>query len=204
MFYCLSRYTFVHPLLRYRQLLHLLQLFGNCKCCFLDRIAAEMLIGLTTNRWKWNEWGKHPNICWHVLIHVVMTTKHFVTIRFMGENILKKSPPEITSALCVKLLPGSFVTQCTAFVHWNLNARYEHLYDLKIINSWRFFFLKQKRSTIGQAIWNLFSYYLFPKKRFFNSVINSWEKSCFESFIQNETHVSVLAETYMNAINCLF
>ena len=73
MFYCLSRYIFVHPLLRYLLLLHLLQLFGNCKCCFLDRIAAEMLIGFATNRWKWNEWGKHPNICLNALIHVVMS-----------------------------------------------------------------------------------------------------------------------------------
>ena len=37
---------------------------------------------------------------------------------------------------------------------------------MKIINSWRFHFSKQKRSTIGQGIWNLFSYYLFPKKHF--------------------------------------
>ena len=93
MFYCLSRYTFVHPLLRYLLLLHLLQLFGNFKCCFLDRIAAKLLIGFTTNRWKWNEWSKHPNFCFNVLIHCCFELphfgdkKHFVTIRFMGENI---------------------------------------------------------------------------------------------------------------------
>ena len=34
---------------------------------------------------------------------------------------------------------------------------------LKIINSWRFHFSKQKRRTIGQATWNLLFYYLFPK-----------------------------------------
>ena len=32
-----------------------------------------MLIGFATNRWKWNEWGKHPNICFNALIHVVMS-----------------------------------------------------------------------------------------------------------------------------------
>ena len=32
-----------------------------------------MLIGFATNRWKWNEWGKHPNICLNALIHVVMS-----------------------------------------------------------------------------------------------------------------------------------
>ena len=58
-----------------------MQLFGNFKGCFSDRIAAEMLIGLTTNRWKWNEWGKHLNICWNILIHVVMSCDIFVTIR---------------------------------------------------------------------------------------------------------------------------
>ena len=93
MFYCLSRYTFVHPLLRYLLLLHLLQLFGNFKCCFLDRITAKLLIGFTTDKWIWNEWGKHPNICLNVLIHCCFELphfddkKHFVTIRFMGENI---------------------------------------------------------------------------------------------------------------------
>ena len=80
-------------------------------------------------------------------------------------DILKKSPPEITSALCVKLLPGSFVTQCTAFVHWNLSPRYEHLYDLKIINSWRFLFSKQKRSTIGQ--FEIYSLTIYSQKNIF-------------------------------------
>ena len=38
---------------------------------------------------------------------------------------------------------------------------WQHLCGLKIIKSWRFHFSKQKRRTIGQAIWTLFSCYLF-------------------------------------------
>ena len=40
---------------------------------------------------------------------------------------------------------------------------WKHLYGSKIIKSWIFHFSKQKRITIGQAIWTLFFYYLFPK-----------------------------------------
>ena len=79
------------------------------------------------------------------------------------------------------------------------------LCGLKIIESWIFHFSKQKRSTTGQQIWTLFSWYLFPKNYFWlNSVINNWGKSCLDSFIWSEPHDSVLAETYMNAINCFF
>ena len=38
----------------------------------------------------------------------------------------------------------------------------------------------------------------------FYSVIKTSEKSCLESFIKSEPHDSVLAETYINAINCSF
>ena len=79
------------------------------------------------------------------------------------------------------------------------------LCGLKIIESWIFRFSKQKRSTTGQEIWTLLSWYLLPKNYFWlNSVINNWGKSCLDSFIQSEPHDSVLAETYMNAINCFF
>ena len=57
---------------------------------------------------------------------------------------------------------------------------------------------------IGRAIWTLFSYRLYPKFSWLDSVINNWEKSCLESYIQSEPHDSVLAETYMNAIICFF
>ena len=58
---------------------------------------------------------------------------------------------------------------------------WEHLCGLKIIKSWRFHFSKKKRSTISQAIWTLFSNYLFLKNIFWlHSVINNSEKSCLE------------------------
>ena len=47
-----------------------------------------------------------------------------------------------------------------------ITTDWEHLCGLKIIKSWRFQFSKQKRSTIGQEIWALFSYYLFQEKNF--------------------------------------
>ena len=48
----------------------------------------------------------------------------------------------------------------------------EHLWGLKIIKSWRLHFSKQKISTIGQAIWTSFSYYLFRKNIFFLLKVN--------------------------------
>ena len=54
---------------------------------------------------------------------------------------------------------------------------------LKIIESWIFHFSKQKRNTIVQAIWTLFTWYLFSKYYFWlNLVINNWGKNCLESF----------------------
>ena len=55
-YYCLSRYTFIHPFLWYRQLL--LEVIWESLGFFLDRVAAEMSIGLTISIWKWNEWCK--------------------------------------------------------------------------------------------------------------------------------------------------
>ena len=51
---------------------------------------------------------------------------------------------------------------CRKGASWTqITTDWEHLCGLKIIKSWRFYFSKQKRSTIGQAIWTLFSCYLF-------------------------------------------
>ena len=51
---------------------------------------------------------------------------------------------------------------CRKGASWTqITTDWEHLCGLKIIKSWRFHFSKQKRSTIGQAIWTLFSCYLF-------------------------------------------
>ena len=77
-------------------------------------------------------------------------------------------------------------------------------WGLKIIKSWRLHFSKQKISTIGQAIWTLFSYYLFRKNIFFDEPQKYLEKSCLESFIQSEPNDFFIAETYMNAINFFF
>ena len=77
-------------------------------------------------------------------------------------------------------------------------------WGLKIIKSWRLHFSKQKISTIGQAIWTLFSYYLFRKNIFFDEPQKYLEKSCLESFIQSEPNDCFVAEAYMNAINFFF
>ena len=51
---------------------------------------------------------------------------------------------------------------CRKGASWTqITTDWEHLCGLKIIKSWRFYLSKQKRSTIGQAIWTLFSCYLF-------------------------------------------
>ena len=74
---------------------------------------------------------------------------------------------------------------CRKGTSWTqITTDWEHLCGLKMINSWRFHFSKQKRSAIGQAVWTLFSYYLVKKYIFWlNSVINNWAKSCLQSFI---------------------
>ena len=92
---------------------------------------------------------------------------------------------------------------CRKGASWTqITTGWEHLSGLKIIKSWRFHFSKQKRSMIGQAIWSLFSYYLFQKNIFWlKSIIKNWPKSCLQSFIQSYPHDSVLVETYMNTLN---
>ena len=53
---------------------------------------------------------------------------------------------------------------CRKGTSWTqITTDWEHLCGLKMINSWRFHFSKQKRSAIGQAVWTLFSYYLVKK-----------------------------------------
>ena len=58
---------------------------------------------------------------------------------------------------------------CRKDAPWTqIKTDWEHLWGLKIIKSWRLHFSKQKISTIGQAIWTSFSYYLFRKNIFFD------------------------------------
>ena len=64
-----------------------MQLFGNSKGCFLDRVAAEMLIGLKIKRWQWNEWGKHSYIFLIDLIHCYFELRYFGVVWFIGEYI---------------------------------------------------------------------------------------------------------------------
>ena len=78
-----------------------------------------------------------------------------------------------------------------------ITTNWEQLCGLKIIKSWRFHFSEQKKSTIGQVIWSLLSNYLFPKKYILS------EKK-YWVIIQSESHDSVLAETYLKAVNCFF
>ena len=78
---------------------------------------------------------------------------------------------------------------------------WKHLYGSKIIKSWIFHFSKQKRITIGQAIWTLFFYYLFPKS--FLTELNYQqlrEKLSRIIYPKWNSWFSV----YMNAINCFF
>ena len=94
---------------------------------------------------------------------------------------------------------------CRKDAPWTqIKTDWERLWGLKIIKSWRLHFSKQKISTIGQAIWTLFSYYLFRKNIFFDEPQKYLEKSCLESFIQSEPNDFFIAETYMNAINFFF
>ena len=51
---------------------------------------------------------------------------------------------------------------------FNWKRLVEYLWGLKIIKFRRLRFWKQKISTIGQAIWTSFSYYLFRKNIFFD------------------------------------
>ena len=50
-------------------------------------------------------------------------TSALTYFRMMCWHTYKNCPPESTFVLRVKLLPSSFVSQCTALVHWNLSPR---------------------------------------------------------------------------------
>ena len=66
---------------------------------------------------------------------------------------------------------------CRKDAPWTqIKTDWEQLWGLKIINSWRLHFSKQKISTIGQAIWTSFSYYLFRKNIFWLNPKNTERK----------------------------
>ena len=66
---------------------------------------------------------------------------------------------------------------CRKDAPWTqIKTDWEHLWGLKIIKSWRLHFSKQKISTIDQAIWTLFSYYLFRKNIFWLNPKNTGRK----------------------------
>ena len=91
---------------------------------------------------------------------------------------------------------------CRKYAPWmQTTTDWKHLYGSKIIESWIFHFSKQKRITIGQAIWTLFFYYLFPKS--FLTELNYQqlrEKLSRIIYPKWNSWFSV----YMNAINCFF
>ena len=65
----------------------------------------------------------------------------------------------------------------------------------------------QSRKEDQSSSLNFILFLFFQKEIYiflFYSVIKTSEKSCLESFIKSEPHDSVLAETYINAINCSF
>ena len=78
---------------------------------------------------------------------------------------------------------------------------WKHLCGLKMIKSWIFHFSKMKRSTIGQAIWTLFFYYLFPK--------NILTELNYQQLREKLSRIifpkwNSWFSAYMNAINCFF
>ena len=85
---------------------------------------------------------------------------------------------------------------CRKGASWTqISTGWEHLCGLKIIKSWRFHFSKQKRRTIGQAIWSLFSFYLFQKNIFDWTQLSTIDRRVVSN------HLFILVETYMNALN---
>ena len=74
---------------------------------------------------------------------------------------------------------------------------WKHLYDSKIIKSWMFHFSKQKRITIGQAIWTLFFYYLFPKNIFDGTQLSTIERKVVSNHLSKvKLMIQCLHERY--------
>ena len=91
---------------------------------------------------------------------------------------------------------------CRKYAPWTQTTTdWKHLYGSKIIKSWIFHFSKQKRITIGQAIWTLFFYYLFPKNIFDGTQLSTIERKVVSNHLSK---VKSWFSVYMNAINCFF
>ena len=91
---------------------------------------------------------------------------------------------------------------CSKDAPWTQSTTdWKHLYGSKIIKSWIFHFSKQKRITIGQAIWTLFLYYLFPKNIFDGTQLSTIERKVVSNHLSK---VNSWFSVYMNAINCFF
>ena len=74
---------------------------------------------------------------------------------------------------------------------------WKHLYGSKIIKSWIFHFSKQKRITIGQAIWTLFFYYLFPKNIFDGTQLSTIERKVVSNHLSKvKLMIQCLHERY--------
>ena len=78
---------------------------------------------------------------------------------------------------------------CRKGASWTqITTDWEHLCGLKIIKSWRFHFSKQKRRTIGQAIWTLFSCYLF-QITFISTQLSTIEWRVVSNHLSKVTHM---------------
>ena len=87
---------------------------------------------------------------------------------------------------------------CRKGTSWTqITTDWEHLCGLKMIKSWRFHFSKQKRSAI----------LLFSQKIYFLTKLSYQQLSeelspiIYSNHLSKVAHDSVLAETYMNALN---
>ena len=78
---------------------------------------------------------------------------------------------------------------CRKGASWTqITTDWEHLCGLKIIKFWRFHFSKQKRRTIGQAIWTLFSCYLF-QITFISTQLSTIEWRVVSNHLSKVTHM---------------
>ena len=78
---------------------------------------------------------------------------------------------------------------CRKGASWTqITTDWEHLCGLKIIKSWRFHFSKQKRRTIGQAIWTLFSCHLF-QITFISTQLSTIEWRVVSNHLSKVTHM---------------
>ena len=123
-----------------------------------------------------------------------------------GEWKFPKPPYEVS---CVGRLVDSNHNRPRTPVQLEYNFNYiQAAQVLEVLKSPEDSTSQNRKEVRSVKQFELYSLSIFPKRNIyiflFFSVIKTSEKSCLESFIKSEPHDSVLAETYINAINCSF